>query len=447
MDWLLSKINNYDRNIFCVYKDTAFSYAWLLQRVNLFESMINNYDDKSIFSIQSDYTPDSIAMLIALAKKRKVIVPIISDVADEIKEKLSMSQCEMIIKFKNEDPVYELVGMEQSSNILYEQIQAKGHSGLVLFSSGSTGGPKAIVQDLDILTEAFRSRKPRNLKFLIFLLFDHIGGLNTLFNALSMGATVIIPDDREPDYIGSLIEKHEITLLPTSPTFLNLMLISETYKNYDLSSLKLITYGTEPMPESLLRRLRKVFPRVRFLQTYGTTETGIATTSSKSSDSLYMKIEDPHIQWKVVDGELWLKSDAQMLGYINYNDPFVDDGWFPTGDIVEVIEDSYIKIVGRENEIINVGGQKVLPAEVENVILELDVVLDAVVYGEDNPITGQIVTAKIVLMNEVDKDDLVKKIRFHCKDRLEKYKRPIKIKIVDKLYYGTRFKKKRSYGG
>jgi acyl-coenzyme A synthetase/AMP-(fatty) acid ligase len=278
-------------------------------------------------------------------------------------------------------------------------------------------------------------------------LFDHIGGLNTLFNALSMGATVIIPDDREPDYIGSLIEKHEITLLPTSPTFLNLMLISETYKNYDLSSLKLITYGTEPMPESLLRRLRKVFPRVRFLQTYGTTETGIATTSSKSSDSLYMKIDDPHIQWKVVDGELWLKSDAQMLGYINYNDPFVENGWFPTGDIVEVIEDSYIKIVGRENEIINVGGQKVFPAEVENVILELDVVLDAVVYGEDNPITGQIVTAEIILMNDVDKDDLVKRIKFHCMDRLEKYKRPIKFKIVDRLYYGTRFKKKRSYGG
>ena len=447
MDWLLSKINNYDRKIFCVYKDATFSYAWLLQRVNLLESMISNYDEKSVFSIQSDYTPNSIAMLIALAKKRKIIVPIISDVADEIKEKLSISQCEMIIKFKDEGPVYELVGRVQSSNILYEQIQAKGHSGLVLFSSGSTGDPKAIVQDLDILTVVFRSKKPRNLKFLIFLLFDHIGGLNTLFNALSMGATVIIPDDREPDYIGSLIEKHEITLLPTSPTFLNLMLISETCKNYDLSSLKLITYGTEPMPENLLRRLRKVFPRVRFLQTYGTTETGIATTSSKSSDSLYMKIEDPHIQWKVVDGELWLKSDVQMLGYINYNDPFVDNGWYPTGDIVEVIEDSYIKIVGRENEIINVGGQKVFPSEVENAILELDVVLDAVVYGEDNPITGQIVAAKIIIMNDVDNDDLVKKIKFHCKDRLEKYKRPIKIKIVDRLYYGARFKKKRSSGG
>jgi acyl-coenzyme A synthetase/AMP-(fatty) acid ligase len=167
------------------------------------------------------------------------------------------------------------------------------------------------------------------------------------------------------------------------------------------------------MPENLLRRLRKVFPRVRFLQTYGTTETGIATTSSKSSDSLYMKIEDPHIQWKVVDGELWLKSDVQMLGYINYNDPFVDNGWYPTGDIVEVIEDSYIKIVGRENEIINVGGQKVFPSEVENAILELDVVLDAVVYGEDNPITGQIVAAKIIIMNDVDNDDLVKKIILH----------------------------------
>lgn len=93
----------------------------------------------------------------------------------------------------------------------------------------------------------------------------------------------------------------------------------------------MITYGTETMPQSLLLKLKEVFPKVKFLQTFGTSETGISTTSSKSSNSLFMKLEDINGEYKIVENELWLRSKTQVLGYLNASmDSFTSDGWFKT---------------------------------------------------------------------------------------------------------------------
>ena len=71
------------------------------------------------------------------------------------------------------------------------------------------------------------------------------------------------------------------------------------------------------------------------------------------------------------DGELWLRSKTQVLGYLNASmDPFTEDGWFKTGDLVDELKDGYIRIIGRKNDLINVGGEKVLPAEVESILME-----------------------------------------------------------------------------
>ena len=100
----------------------------------------------------------------------------------------------------------------------------------------------------------------------------------------------------------------------------------------------------------------------------------------------------------IVNGELWLRSKTQILGYLNYSEEsFTKDGWFKTGDLVEETEGGYFRIVGRANEMINVGGQKVLPGEVESVLLEMPQLADCIVYGETNFITVQIVVANIVL--------------------------------------------------
>jgi acyl-CoA synthetase (AMP-forming)/AMP-acid ligase II len=194
------------------------------------------------------------------------------------------------------------------------------------------------------------------------------------------------------------------------------------------------------MPESLLLRLKQIFSKVKFLQTFGTSETGISTTSSKSSDSLFMKLDDLNCEYKIVENELWLRSKTQVLGYLNASmDSFTSDGWFKTGDLVEIIEDGYLKIIGRSKEVINVGGQKVLPAEVESVILTIDNIDDCLVYGVSNVITGQTVVCDVVLHESCE--EIKKVIRLYCKDKLESFKIPTKVSVVEKTNFSDRFKK------
>lgn len=300
-----------------------------------------------------------------------------------------------------------------------------------------------MLHNLDALVESYASRRSKDLNILLFLLFDHIGGINTLLNVAAMGATVTVPLERTPDHVCALIELHKVALLPASPTFLNLMLISGAVSRYDLSSLRMITYGTEPMPEGLLLKLRKAFPRAKFLQTFGTSETGIVSTSSKSSDSLFMKFDDSATEYKVVDGELWLRSKRQILGYLNHSmSNFTDDGWFKTGDLVEEQGDGYLRVNGRSKEVINVGGNKVLPVEVESVLMKLPFILDCKAYAQPNSLTGHTVAANVVLSGDVSSHkELVAQIRQFSRNNMDAYKVPNKINVVHQIEYSPRFKK------
>jgi acyl-CoA synthetase (AMP-forming)/AMP-acid ligase II len=207
--------------------------------------------------------------------------------------------------------------------------------------------------------------------------------------------------------------------------------------------LKLITYGTEPMPQSTLEKVKKVFPDVKLQQTYGLIELGVLRSKSKSDDSLWVKIGGEGFETRIIDGLLEIKAESAMLGYLNAPSPFTIDGWFMTGDQVEN-DGEYIKILGRKSEIINVGGEKVYPAEVESVIQELDNVMEVTVFAEKNSIMGNIVCAKVILKNNEDSKEYIKKIKSYCRERLQSFKVPVKVTIGEGLMYNERFKKKRN---
>ena len=440
MSWFIENLKKFDKKIAIIFKNQNYSYIDLYNQIKEIENnLLPKIKKGEVVSILSDYSFESIALIISLYKNKNIIVPITTTLNMEIKEKIEESYTNKIIKIFDKEYLIE----ENSSNEKHQMIQnlqEKNNSGLILFSSGSTAKPKAMIHNFDNLVEHYKDKKEKSLNMILFLMFDHIGGLNTLLNILSMGATAIIPENRNSDDICKLIQDYEIRVLPSSPTFLNLILMSKSNERYDLNSLRMITYGTETMPESLLIKLKTAFPKVKFLQTFGTSETGIANTSSKSSNSTFMKIDDPELEHKIVDNELWIRSKTQILGYLNSSmDSFTSDGWFKTGDLVEVSEDGYIKIIGRNTEIINVGGQKVLPSEIESVVLSMEEIEDCLAYGEKNLITGQNVVCDVVLKNEISNIKLL--IRKFCKDKLDNYKIPTKINIIDKINFGDRFKK------
>ena len=131
-----------------------------------------------------------------------------------------------------------------------------------------------------------------------------------------------------------------------------------------------------------------------------------------------------------------------MLGYLNAAGSFDDQGYFDTGDMVEV-DGEWLRILGRASEVINVGGSKVFPAEVESVLLALDNVEDAVVYAEPNPLTGQMVAATIKLQHEESAPQFKIRMRRFCKDRLAPYQIPTRVRFTNEPLHSERFKRMR----
>ena len=439
MSFIIEKFKSFNSKNAIVFEDRIYTYEEFIKQIKDYKNILDKHNISSkVVVILGDYSFYNLALFFALNENKNIIVPITSNIKKVQDDFIEESFCQTIIKTDEKNLLIQDLKTISSHNMI-DNLREKNSSGLILFSSGSTGKPKAMVHNLDTLIDSFKDKKEKSMNMLVFLMFDHIGGLNTVFNALCMGACLIIPKIKDAKTICELIEKYKIMVLPSSPTFLNLILISQEYKNYDLSSLRMITYGTETMPESLLLKLKEVFPKVKFLQTFGTSETGISTTSSKSSNSLFMKLEDINGEYKIVENELWLRSKTQVLGYLNASmDSFTSDGWFKTGDLVEV-DGEYIKIIGRAKEVINVGGQKVLPAEVESIILEMEEISDCMVYAEQNAITGQTVVCDVVLNKNIE--NIKKRVRVFCKDRLDTYKIPTKVNVVDKTNFSDRFKK------
>jgi acyl-CoA synthetase (AMP-forming)/AMP-acid ligase II len=445
MNWFINQLEKRADQIAIVDTNESFSYSELYYQVLAYRRELDlEIESGKIVAILSDYNFYSVALFFALFQKHAVIVPIVSANIEEIDRRTSVVKPCVVIRIDDGELVFEHKSLQSQYHPMVQSLISGGNAGLILFSSGSTGEPKAMVHNLDNLINSYHGKKSKNLCILVFLMFDHIGGLNTLLNALSIGAKVVFPAIRNPDHVARLIQRFQVNVLPSSPTFLNLMLMAGVHDRYDLSSIKMITYGTESMPESLLEKIKAVFPRARLLQTFGTSETGIVQTKSRSSDSLEIRFDDPSAECKIVNGELWIRSKTQVLGYINSSmDSFTEDGWFRTGDLVEQSDGGFIRIRGRLKEIINVGGEKVLPSEVESVVLELEFVDDCMVFGEKTAITGQMVSIQVVLAEEFDHREAKRLIRRHCKDRLEAYKIPVKFEFVAKTNFGERFKKKR----
>jgi long-chain acyl-CoA synthetase len=390
--------------------------------------------------LAGDFSFRSIATLLALIARRAIIIPLTDAALLTLDSSLADAGAQFVIDQRGE---VETVERRPAGppNDLYRVLAERDSCGLVLFTSGSSGRPKAVVHDFERLLEKFKTPRP-GMVTLNFLMFDHWGGLNTLLGCLAAGRLTVLPETRKPDDILELVERYRIELLPTTPTFLNMILVSRALDRHDTSSLQLITYGAEPMPASTLARVREALPNVELRQTYGMIELGVMRAKSKSAESLWVKLGGAGYTLRVVDGILQVKAESAMLGYLNAPSPFTDDGYFITGDRVEQ-DGEYFKILGRDSDLINVGGQKVYPAEVETVILELPDVADVAVYGERNSLLGNIVSADVVVNGEFDPAALRVTIKAHCAAALQPYMVPMRINFPKEPLQTARLKRRR----
>lgn len=392
---------------------------------------ISKVKNGDVVALIGDFDPQSILTLLQLIDKKVILVPLTVDTRAQHEYFFESALVDVVI----EGEKVERIKHSKNHEIL-KALRLKEHAGLILFSTGTTGRPKAILHDLTIFMKRFETPRP-TLKTINFLLFDHIGGLNTLLHTLFNKGTVVAPNSRSVEDILATCAKHDIEVLPTTPTFLRMMLMSGLIPDQVPRTLRIITYGTERMDQPTLDALCELLPYVEFRQTFGMSELGIVRVKSESRDSLFMKIGGEGVETRVVDNVLEIRSESRMLGYLNADTPFDKEGWYNTKDIVEQ-KDGFYKVIGRTSEVINVGGLKFMASEVERVALQYKHVELVKAEAKSNPITGQHVelTVQSNPKIKIDKTDLKK----FLSKQLPNHMMPKRIK-VESVSVGHRFKR------
>jgi long-chain acyl-CoA synthetase len=440
--WLIDRLRTCANSPAILRGDQTLTYSHLSERIAAWRHRLRDdcVTPGHAVVFDADYDADALGLFLALLDQGNIAVPLSTGAVSSIATVLDITKpSHRYIRNGDGFAVEQRPGAAVLP--LYAQCQRHHQGGIVILTSGSTGMPKASLHRADRFLAKFEQPHPA-LRTLLVLPIDHMAGLDSLFYALSSGGTLIIPEKNNPEGICSAIARHRAELLPATPSLLNLIWLSGALTYHDLTSLKIITYGAEVMPEVTLERLRASLPGCRFIQKYGATEFGSPRTRSRKDGSLWFKITGGEFETRIMDQTLWVRSPFSMLGYLNAPSPIDADGWMNTGDRVEVDGD-YFRILGRQSEMINVGGHKVNPADVENVLLTADNISDALVYGERNQILGHTVTAVVRVVQPEETARLIPRIRTWCQERLPKESIPVKIHIADDQTWNSRYKKMR----
>ena len=392
---------------------------------------LSNVKPGDVVVIIGDFDPQTISTLLRLIDLKTIVVPLTKETSHEHEYFFESALVDVVIQDG------AAVRREHANHHeLIQRLRDSGHAGLVLFSTGTTGRPKAILHDLTLFLKRYETPRPA-LRTINFLLFDHIGGINTLLHTLFNKGVVVAPPARTVDAVIETCRKYDVEVLPTTPTFLRMMLMSGVVPDKFPSCVKVVTYGTERMDQPTLDELCKLLPDVDFRQTFGMSELGIVRVKSEARNSLFMKVGGEGVETSVVKSILHIRSASRMLGYLNADSPFDDEGWYDTKDVVEQKNGLY-KVVGRISDVINVGGLKFMASEVERVALQYPGISLVSAYPRQNPITGQHVELKVQPTDEglVNKDSLMS----YLKSNLQPHMVPRRIRI-EGISVGHRFKK------
>jgi len=445
IDGLLQRIATFDDGKFLQTTDGTHTYDDLLRSITLWQSRLQDLDiPEGPVGLVADYSLEGIAALVALWCRRACVALVPAHEAENRSYHDAGHIGSLLFVHPDGSFKFETVGVA-ASNPLLTKLAASGNPGIILFSSGSSGEPKAVLHDFNRFAAKF-ARPGKRLSTYAFLVFDHVAGQDTLLYTIAAGGCLVAGASRRPATVAALIEQYAVEVLPASPTFLNLLLASGANERFDLSSIKIITYGSEPMDPSTLAKLADTFPNAKIIQKYGTSEFGAIRSASKENGSLFIAIKEDETEFRVEDGLLWVKPSGAMMGYLNAPSTLDDAGWICTGDLVEQ-DGKWLRILGRESDLINVGGEKVVPSEVEAVVQELDFVTDCIVKGEKHPLTGMIVVAEIAVSSDKqpssppERRALVKTIRRHCLAKLPNHKVPVNFQFSEEPSATDRQKK------
>ncbi|MEI7897430.1 MAG: long-chain fatty acid--CoA ligase [bacterium] len=314
----------------------------------------------------------------------------------------------------------EILGI-RAKNELIEKIKTPKQAwSITLFTSGTTGLPKKVSHSFKSITRFVKTSSANAENIWGFANNpSHMAGVQVFFQALLNGNSLVRLFGLSKEQIFNEIESCGITNLSATPTFYRMLLPSKS----SFSSVKRITFGGEKFDECIVDQLRSIFPDAKITNVYASTEAGTLFASTGNTFTINPGFEP---LTKIESGELLIHHS--LVG----NTGSTMDEWYHTGDLIEITANNPVsfRFVSRKNEMINVGGYKVNPGEVEEAIRNIPGIKDVRVYGKTNSVLGNVVCCEVV---KADSQLEESTIRLGLQTKLQEFKIPRMITFVDKI--------------
>ena len=390
-------------------------------------------------------------------------VPMIKSIQPELKYLKNL----ISIENKHDDMLYyeDIIESSPADEVVAEIDE--NDTTILLFTAGTTGFPKGVMLShmsfSSYMLENVSPADPESDESNILTVpLYHVAGIQAMMAAIYGGRTLVMERQFDPEEWMTLVENEKANRAMMVPTMLKQLLDHPNFKKYDLSSLRVITYGAAPMPLPVIRKALEEFPGVSFINAFGQTETASTITALGPEDHVLTGTEEEKekklqrlasigkpmadVEMKVIDddgktlgpnevGEILARGPRVMSGYWKDEEKTAKtidkDGWIHTSDIGYVDEDGYYFLSGRSSDMIIRAGENISPEEIENVIREHPKVEDVAVIGVPDETWGE--EPRAVVIPKKGEKVTEEEIMEYCRKHLASFKRPRTVVFVDEL--------------
>jgi acyl-CoA synthetase (AMP-forming)/AMP-acid ligase II len=306
---------------------------------------------------------------------------------------------------------------------------------LLKLTSGSTGLPKAIAaSEANLLADCVNicstmEIRPEDVNFGAIPMSHSYGFSNLVSPLLVQGTALVMSNDYLPESVGTLCDRYQCTVVPAIPMVFEHLAAAASS---ELASVRTFISAGAPLPPATSQKFQERFGRP-IHNFYGCSECGGITYDGRAMRNVTLASESSRLTITGANVTLGYLHDASNF------EPF-ESGRFVADDLVEIGDDGEVVLTGRASELINTAGKKVNPREVEQIILQLDGVRQAKVYGEPAGARGELVAAAVVASPDVTREA----VREFCRARLSPHKVPRIVKLIDAIPVDERGKVRRS---
>lgn len=462
INYLENNVKNHPEKVAIIDDGHHLTFQELSQKVQDFSSIVATLSENDVISLISENSAEFLIAYLGIVNSGRIAHLIPTEISEQnLKNQLKSANCDAVIcsstvkkNLSNfisiKVPLFEFDELSSKSASGVKTLK-KNDLAYLIYTSGTTAEPKGVAVS-HAMTEFTTKNIVRILDYfksdidLLPLPLYHSFGLGCFHTSLCVGSTlVLLKNANNLQNILESLKKHSATTLAVIPATLTKLLQFDTNILEDhFSNTRLIMTNSTPIPKNTVLKFKEILKKGHLATYYGLTEASRSTfmifdeashreeSVGKAAPGVDVKIvNDPDDDSKT--GEVWIKGNNVIKKY--WNNPNADkkivNGWLRTGDVGYFDEEQYLFLIGRNDDMINVGGEKIAPYEIEETIKQISGVEDVVAFGIKHEVFGQTIKLNIVKSKDSDLDK--SKILTHCMKNLEKFKIPTKIDFVESI--------------